>query len=75
MGKISGIQFQAILQRQLENVIEEFRLVMKIKICERATFCVDKMRYERELALRLRDIACRFTFHVKKRGGCDFSFA
>ena len=32
MGKISGKQFQAILERQLENNIEKLRLVMNVNI-------------------------------------------
>ena len=36
MGKISGKQFQAILERQLENNLEELRVVMKMNIWVRA---------------------------------------
>ena len=36
MGKISGKQFQAVLESQLQNNTEEFRLVIKINMCARA---------------------------------------
>ena len=36
MGKIPGKQFQAILERQLENNIEKLRLVMNVNVCVKA---------------------------------------
>ena len=55
MGKISGIQFQAILEQlQLKNNIEQLKLVMKINVflkCQELfrnrVFHVDKIRYSK----------------------------